>query len=109
MEFKLALLEIQKKYKLRQITKDVYEVVINQNLNNFNKSFLAIKDCKKAILTDYGKTSELVSCEEDVLKSICKANHVNFNNFVIECPFHSIQDVDNMLNCFKQIMQANNK
>ena len=109
MEFKQALSTLNRYFKLKQTTIDVYQILIDKELNEQNLCFLALKDINGiAYLTDYGTTCELVQTDEQILKAICEKNGVVFNNFKVECPFNSTKDIEKMLLAFDEIMQSNN-
>lgn len=103
MNFKQALIQIQSRYEIRQITKDVFQILINQNLNTLNTCFVVIKNSEIPLLTDYGKTCELIDCNEETVKQICKQNNVFFNNYNIELPFENINDIEKIVKTIIQI------
>ena len=101
MNFLDALNTIKKSHNIKIVTKDVYEIETNDD-----KSYLTLKDIGgEGILTDYGTTCDLVDSDEKQLIEICKQNHVNFNNYIIECKYTCENDITNMVNCINTILK----
>lgn len=109
MEYIKAKQQIEEKYKTREISLDCLEIETNEMLDDYNFCFVALKDYKGyALLTDYANNLQEIELNENKIIEICKKHGIIFNNYHLECLYNSNQDIENYINCLKELA-SNNK
>ena len=110
--FEKALNEIGKEYPIRRISKNYAQIELDELFDWYNYIFIGVlydKDNNQVILTDNADYAPLCDWEEEDLfevEAICKRHHITFNNWHIECIYHTNQDVNNYLECLRELSKV---
>ena len=109
--FEKALEEIRKEYEVRRMTSTYAQIELDEFFDWHNYIFIGIlylKDSGQVLLTDNADYAPLCGWEEENLpevEKICRKHHIAFNNWHIECIYHCNQDVDNYLECLRELSE----
>ena len=106
-DFDSALKNIEKEYPLRRISTTYAQIEFDILFDDYNYIFIGVLfEDNEVILTDMADYSQLDYWHEENLpevEKICREYGVRFNNWNIECLYHSNEDIKRYLDCLLAI------
>ena len=108
MQFLDALQIIRKHYNTLEFTEDIEIIKINKLLDFSNFYFIAlINDNGQAILSDMGKTGELIELPEERWGSLAKEYNINYSNYTLSTSINDIKDLYNFISLLDNVAKDN--
>ena len=104
MEFKQAIKNIEKEYKIRWASSTCVQIDTDQFLDAFNYCFVSILDEDgRALITDFADNMEVITLPIERVQEICKQHNIVWNNYHLECEYTSNDDIKRYFECLQQI------
>ena len=108
MQFLDALQLIRKHYNTLEHSEDIEIIKINKLLDFSNFYFIAlIDDNGQAILSDMGKTGELIELPEEQWASLAREYNIDYSNYTLSTPINDIKDLYNFITLLDSVAKDN--
>lgn len=102
-DFEVALETIGKEYPVRRMLETYAQIELDDLFDDYDFIFIGVLyENGQVILTDFADYAPLCNWEdEDVpeVEKICQKYGIAFNNYHIECIYHSNDDIKNYIDC----------
>lgn len=104
MQYLDALQLIRKHYNTIEYSSDIEIIKINKLLDFSNFYFIVVlEENGQAILSDMGKTSELIELSEERWEIIAKEYNINYKDYTLSTPINDISDLYNFISLLDAI------
>lgn len=108
MQYLDALQLIRRHYNTIEYSSDIEIIKINKLLDFSNFYFIAVlEENGQAILSDMGKTGELIELPEENWSTLAKEYNINYSNYTLSIPMSDIKDLYNFISLLDNVAKGN--
>lgn len=108
MQYLDALQLIRKHYNTIEYSENIEIIKINKLLDFSNFYFIALlEENGQAILSDMGKTGELIEKSKEEWQTLAKEYDINYNDYVLSTPIKDIKDLYNFILLLDSVAKDN--
>ena len=108
MQFLDALQLIRKHYNTLEYSEDIEVIKINKLLDFSNFYFIALIDNDgQAILSDMGKTGELIELPQEEWSRLASEYDINYSEYTLSTPINDIKDLYNFITLLDSVAKDN--
>ena len=106
MDFVKCLENVKQEYKTYNENENFFCIDSDIMLNDYDFVFVAVKKVDdKAIICDFANNLQYIKIDLQKVKKLCEKYNVIFDNFELTKIYNTNQDIENYLNCIKEIVK----